>query len=269
MRRPPAFILALPIFLTMAALSPVSAQIAVEIVNQSAIPYVNSVAGQALTISGTYVGRIAPTPSTYNYSGTFAQDGTITLSGTLVPPPNPANQPLKIDGVTLPDAIYSNNGPYTVGGKPAQVADNDVYAAIYRDVVTGFDFGFVGGKYGSDSAGWYGTTPYHPPYACAPNTADPFYNQYALLIAANFGAYGFPFADLLGNVQVGLNNAVATLRITILPDDALDAPIIASTAPTNTSITVNWKAIEGTTDYKVGVSSPAAGQTFDAGTAKS
>ncbi len=230
-------------------------------------PYVSSVAGRSLTIDGTYVGPVAPSPSTYDYTGTLANDGTITLTGTIDPPPNPANQPLKINGSSLASAIYTDNGPYTVGGKPAQVSDNDVYAAIYRDLVAGFDFGFVDGKYGSDSAGWYGTTPYHPPYACARTADDNFFNQYASLIAADSDAYGFPFADRLGNVQVSLNSAVATLRITILPDDALDAPMISSTSSTASSITLGWTAVSSATDYKVGVSPPAAGQTFDAGTA--
>jgi hypothetical protein len=62
---------------------------------------------------------------------------------------------------------------------------------------------------------------------------------------------------------------VATLRITILPDDMVDAPIIKSTSTTSDSITVSWGAISGATDYKVQVSPPIPAQTFDAGTSTS
>jgi len=152
----------------------------------------------------------------------------------------------------------------TASNNPQAVSYNDVYAAIYRDLVAGFDFGYVGGKYGSNSADWYGTTPFHPPYACARNTDDGFYNKYASIIAANSDAYGFPFSDRNQQVQVALNSAVKTLRITILPDDILDAPIIQSTTPTSHSLMVKWARVTGATDYTVSVSPPLPTQTFDA-----
>jgi hypothetical protein len=236
-------------------------------------PYANSVVGKPLTISGTYVGPVAPSDNAYDYSGTFRSDSTITLTGTMTKPANPPAAPLRIEGSTLASAIYTNNGPYSVDNRPRQVSDNDVYAAIYRDLIAGFGFGYVGGIYGNDSGEWYGTTPYHPPYACARNTDDGYFNQYASLIAANSDAYGFPFSDLLQLVQVALNPGgtkdVATLRITVLPDDTLDAPMIHSTSATDNSLTVAWTAIAGTTDYKVRVSPPLAGQTFDAGASTS
>jgi hypothetical protein len=232
-------------------------------------PYAAAVAGKPVTIAGTYVGPVAPSPNTYDYSGKFAKDGTITLSGTMTQRANPPAARLTISGAALATAIYTDNGPYTVAGAPRKVSDNDVYAAIYRDLVAGFDFGYVGGIYGSDSAGWYGTTPYHAPYACARKTDDGFYNKYASLIAANSDAYGFPFADRNQPVQVALNpgtsTPVATLRITILPDDALDAPLIRSASATSSSLAVKWQAVAGATHYRVTVSPPFDGKTFDAG----
>jgi hypothetical protein len=79
---------------------------------------------------------------------------------------------------------------------------------------------------------------------------------------------------ILQPVQVGLNaigspQNVATLRITIMPDDMVDAPIIKSTSSDNNSITVGWGAISGATDYKVQVSPPIPAQTADAGTSTS
>ena len=234
-------------------------------------PYVDSVKGKTVTIAGTYEGHIGPTPNTYNYTGTFSQDdGSITLSGTMT-----AGSPktLKVDGSTLAAAIYTINGSYTVDNILHQVSDNDVYAAIYRDLVSGFGFGYVGGKYGPNSNAWYGTTPYNPPYACARSTNDGFFNQYASVIAANSDAYGFPFSDVNQPVQVGLNSGgtghVDTLQITILPDDMLDTPIITAASSTDNSITIGWPAISGATGYKVSVSPPLVANIIDAGTSTS
>lgn len=234
--------------------------------------YVKSVEHKKVTIKGTYVGPVAPSPNTYNYSGTFGSDGSITLTGRMGQPATPAQQPLTIDGSTLASAIYTDNGSYSVAtatNNPQNVSNNDVYAAIYRDLIAGFDFGYVGGKYGDDSAMWYGTTPYHPPYACARRSNDGFYNQYAAVIAANSDAYGFPFSDRLQPVQAALNPGtsgdVATLRITILPDDAMDAPIIQFESATDNSITVRWGSVKSATDYKLNVSPPLPAKVFDAG----
>ena len=234
-------------------------------------PYVISVKGKTVTIAGTYDGINGPSPNTYNYTGTFSQDdGSITLSGTMT-----AGSPktLKVDGSTLAAAIYTINGSYTVDNILHQVSDNDVYAAIYRDLVSGFGFGYVGGKYGPNSNAWYGTTPYNPPYACARSTNDGFFNQYASVIAANSDAYGFPFSDVNQPVQVGLNSGgtghVDTLQITILPDDMLDTPIITAASSTDNSITIGWPAISGATGYKVSVSPPLVANIIDAGTSTS
>jgi len=233
--------------------------------------YVSSVAGQTVTIAGTYEGNIPPTPNTYTYTGTFCQDGSITLSGTMT---FGTPKTLKVDCSTLAAAIYTINGSYTVDNNQGHVSDNDVYAAIYRDLVSGFGFGYVGGKYGTNSNAWYGTTPYNPPYACARSSpSDLYFNQYASVIAANSDAYGFPFSDVNQHVQVGLNaggtGPVDTLRITILPDDMLDTPIIASASSTDSSITIGWPAISGATGYKVSVSPPLVAQIIDAGTSTS
>lgn len=230
--------------------------------------YVKSVFGQKVTIAGTYTGKVGPNPNTYNYSGTFNRtDGTITLTGTMSAIPK--SLPITVQGSTLPSAIYTNNGVYTVGGKKQQVSANDVYAAIYRDMIAGFDFGYMGGRYGWNSASWYGTTPYNPPYAGARKTNDGYFNQYASIISASSDAYGFPFMDLNQKVQVDLNSGavanVATLRITILPDNMLDSPVIKSVSSNENSIAMSWTPVTGATGYTVQVSPPLGSEPINTG----
>jgi len=228
--------------------------------------YINSLSGKTITIDGTYVGFVAPSPNTYSYMGTFASDGSIALSGTMSAAAVPNAQTLTVAGHTLLEAIYTCNGDYNVASatnNPQAVSNNDVYSAIYAAYIGAFNFGYIGSKYApASSSNWYGTTPYNPPYAAGRSTDDGFYNNYAELIAANSDAYGFPFSDLLSIVQVGLNPGatgpypVAELVVTILPDDALDAPILTSASSTTDSITVNWTPIPGALNYTVMVSPP-------------
>ena len=61
-------------------------------------------------------------------------------------------------------------------------------------------------------------------------------------------------------VHVDLNQAgatnVAAIRITILPDNMMDAPVISTASSTNNSITASWTAVPGATNYSVSVSPP-------------
>ena len=70
---------------------------------------------------------------------------------------------MTVRGPSLPGAIYSVDGPYEWGGQTHLVSENDVYAAIYRDLISGFAWGYWGGRYGDDSARWSGK----PPFAAA------------------------------------------------------------------------------------------------------
>ena len=177
---------------------------------------ISSMAGKSVTIRGAFYGNPY---QTFSYTGTFAQDGSITLNGTIAAPnggsPSPPS-PVSVTGSSLPSAIYTVNGPYTVGGQPAHVSDNNVYSVVYRDLISGFASGYVGGRYGNDSANWAGK----PPFAAARKTTTPYttYNQYAAVIYKYSNAYGFSFSDTLPKkIVLGLNDA-STLRITILPD---------------------------------------------------
>jgi glycosyl hydrolase family 64 (putative beta-1,3-glucanase) len=177
--------------------------------------YVGSLKGKLLTVRGDFFGN--PFQS-FAYSGLFGGAGTTTLQGTITPQggSRAPGEALGVAGSTLPSAIYTVNGPYTWGGATHTVSDNDVYAAIYRDLIAGFAWGYWGGKYGNDSAKWRNK----PPFAAArkEKTSYATYNQYAAVVYKYSNAYGFSFSDTgPKKVQLPLDNA-ATLRVTILPD---------------------------------------------------
>jgi hypothetical protein len=176
---------------------------------------VKSMAGKRVTLRGAFYG----TPyQEFVYSGRFASNGSIRLNGTLTTPGGPTTpgKTVAVSGSSLPSAIYTVNGPFTVGGQPATVSDNDVYSVVYRDLLSGFACGYMGGRYGNDSANWWGK----PPFEAARATQEPYatFNQYASVIYRYSNAYGFSFSDTGPKlVQLPLDRA-ATLRITILGD---------------------------------------------------
>lgn len=186
--------------------------------------YLNFMAGKTIQLQSKFFGN--PYQTT-NYSGTFQPDGSITLTGTITTPGTNSTitgQPLAIQGASLLEAVYTGNGDYAVGGNPAQVADNDVYAVIYRDVAAGFALGYWGGKYGNNSASWFG----QPPFAAAwssPPAFTPYFHQYASTIAKYSDSYGFSFSDVgPAQVQASLDSSVATMRVIIDSDEGPSTP---------------------------------------------
>ena len=163
---------------------------------------------KTITIKGTFFGKPA---KDYNYTGTF--------SSVSLPLKMAGERMVNIHRDTLADVIYTCNGPYYVEGdsKPHHVSDNDLYAAVYRDVISAFNFGYLGGNYGNCSDNWWG----NPPFADASNDPNKYYyNKYAAAVYANYpGAYGFPFSDREQHVLASLGGGVDTLRITVLADD--------------------------------------------------
>lgn len=180
----------------------------------SFLPYVRSLAGQRTVLAGPFYGSPF---QTFRYAGRFERDGSIRLSGTIRTGRSVVRGlPVAVDGRSLGRAIYTADGPFTVGGAPRSVSDNDVYSAIYRDLVSGFAWGYLGGRYGNDSLRWSR----RPPFAAARPRRERYatYNEYAAVIRRYSDAYGFAFSDT-GNqrVQAPLAGAAA-IRITILPD---------------------------------------------------
>ncbi len=174
--------------------------------------YVRSVAGQKVTISGKFFGS---PPASFNYSGEFAADGSITLDGLIN---GVAGKQVHVNGTTIPSAIYTVDGPYLVDGVVNHVSANDVYAVIYRDLLSGFAWGYMGGRYGNNSAKWFKRAPFAKARKKSQQKKQQFatYNKYASVIYKYSNAYGFAFSDTgPKNVQLGLNKA-KTLKITIL-----------------------------------------------------
>lgn len=166
-------------------------------------PYINSVKGQAMTIKGHFFGQ----PQTdYNYTGTIdSASGDVNLTSAA------DGTRLRIPGNTLSDAIYTTNGIFYVNGAEWNTARNDVNAAVYRDVMTGFNLGYFGAE--NDSSKWAGLKPFQNGNG----------NPYAKVIHEGSDSYGYSYSDNSNKVLLSLDPAkVDTLKITILGDNATD-----------------------------------------------
>lgn len=183
----------------------------------SLAPYVESMAGQTIEVNDVFA-RENESAKAIHYTGTFQPGGSIVLNGTVG---GVAGQPVKIEGASLPEAVYTGNGAFTVGGEPADVSQNNEYSVIYRDVVAGFGLGYWGGRYGNNSAAWL----HQPNFAAARLGPEPFptYSLYASTMAEYSTAYGFSFSELgPAEITTPLEASVATLRLTIDPDQGPD-----------------------------------------------
>ena len=197
-------------------------------------PYVKSMAGQTIEVEDIYANAEHPPAVNIKYSGTFEADGSITLDGTFTertaPYTEEHGEALHIEGSTLPEAAYTGNGPYTVGGRFANVGENNKYSVIYRDIVAGFELGYWGGKYGNNTRDWLDK----PDFAAARTSVEPYatYNEYAAIINEYSDAYGAAFNELGPTpVTVPLEAATATLRVTIEPDQSPNTPACGGALP--------------------------------------
>jgi hypothetical protein len=200
-----------------------SPQLAAEGSFPSLTPYIESMTGQTIEVNDTFA-KEGEAAKQISYKGEFQPGGSITLTGTITTSGTPAaGLPLQIEGSTLPQGVYTGNGAFTVNGQPANVSQNNEYSVIYRDIVAGFGLGYWGGKYGDDSADWL----HQPNFAAARLSSSPFpvYSLYASTIAEYSSAYGYSFSELGPNeVTVPLEASVATLRVTIDPDQGPNTP---------------------------------------------
>ena len=165
----------------------------------------------------------------------------------------------------------SGTNYYLVNGAlPANTNTWPVELWMIGDVLSAINFGFAGGIYGNNSDQWFSPNVAWPdPYGWAQpspknNLTSGYYNTYAALMYYNADAYTFAFSERI-TPDVGMAvKSGDVVRITILPDDRLDSPVVS--VPTNTitptSLTLNWSPVSGTTGYRVNMLRPTGSLGF-------
>lgn len=238
-----------------------------------------------------YLNSLVGTPHAFWLNGASPQDGfyyvgyqasidtmpggwTVTLAQTTN---LPAFNSSDITGVaytnTITFAISNANagqyiygspvGPnfYSVNGTPVTTDTGGTYSVetwMIGDVLSAINYGFWGGRYGTNSADWYSVVEWTAfPFGSARPTMDGFYNPYAALIYNNTDPYSYAFSErITPDVLMSPGNG-DRIRITILPDNRLDSPVVQAPANiTSNSITLNWGAVAGATGYQVNVIRP-------------
>ncbi len=174
--------------------------------------------GTTFTIAGTYFG----TPSqTYSYTGTVGENHITLTNGTHTITVSLASLKYSATDLTNQNGIYTCDAPFKVDGVAHVVSDNDIYAAVYRDLVAGFNLGFVRAGVSNTSSAWW-TSPAFPTDN-APSS--PYFNAYAQAVASTYpGAYGFPFSDRYRQVLADLGGKVDAMTVTILGDNTAPPP---------------------------------------------
>ena len=219
--------------------------------------YLSTLNKATLTIAGIFYG----TPSrSYHFTGSLSA-GAITLSegGHTISIPMASLMYNKTDLINH-NGIYTCNGAYTVDGATHHVADNDIYSAVYRDLVTGFNLGFV--KPGAnDSTTWWTSAPFQ----------GTSYNKYAKIIADTYpGAYGFPFTDRYNHILADLGGKIDRLTITLLDDTTSPPPYnpAGNKNPQTGVVTFNMSIVTpddsfNTTKYTFNTHEYTGGKAYD------
>jgi glycosyl hydrolase family 64 (putative beta-1,3-glucanase)/fibronectin type III domain protein len=157
------------------------------------------------------------------------------------------------------------------------VYGNSIYSWIVGNVQAGLNLGYVGGRWGNSTTNWFETSlPPNYPFGMARKSNDGFYNPYAAAIFNASDSYGFAFSDRAKN---GINPLIsypaanANLRVTILPENQLDAPrgikLQSAGSFTTNSIAMRWDAIKNapsgyTVSYLIDTYPPMIGGTVTA-----
>ena len=151
---------------------------------QSRDPYIRYVQANntVTTFAGEFMGGNHPR---FDLSARVDTGGNLVMTGTAAG--SPAN--IQIAAGNLSRGIWSCNPVDTVNGAVKHMGDNDVYSAAVRDVLAGFNYGFIaspeinpntGKAFGAGpSENWYRSTA--PPQSLAFEAAQPghegFYNK--------------------------------------------------------------------------------------------
>ncbi|MEI9865919.1 MAG: beta-1,3-glucanase family protein, partial [Limisphaerales bacterium] len=237
--------------------------------------YLNSLVGSAHAFA---LNGDSP-QSGYYYVGyqvsldTNASGWVVTLTQTTN---TPSFNPADIYGVqytsTITFGIGRTNASQFVYGAPVGVNFYSVNGVLVTDtnspsypvevwmigdVLSALNFGFWGGVYGANSEDWFSKVQYSAfPFGSARNPNDGFYNPYAALVYNAADPYTFAFSErITPDVLIAPTNG-DRVRITILPDDRLDSPVVltpSGNAIKRNAITLNWSPVAGATGYQVNV----------------
>lgn len=182
--------------------------------------------------------------------------GNLPYTNTISFAVSSANASQYIYGAPVGPNLYQTNGvAVTNDASPTY----EVETWMIGDVLSAINYGFWGGNYGTNSEQWFSVVEWTSyPFGWARPTDDGFYNPYAALIYYNSDPYSFAFSErITPDVLLAPTNG-DTVRITLLPDDRLDSPVVS--IPTNlitaSSLTINWDPIPGATSYQVNVLRP-------------
>jgi len=97
------------------------------------------------------------------------------------------------------------------------------------------------------------------PFGSARIPNDGYYNPYTALIYNNSDPYSFAFSERITPDVLMIPGNGDRIRITILPDDRLDSPVVptpTANSITSNSIALNWEPVAGATGYQVNLLRP-------------
>lgn len=168
------------------------------------------------TYTGSAVTWVGGTTLTMTGTASVVDDYTITWTGSAS---------------DLSQSIYSavlNNYQVVYGPdsttKTGNTGDNDVFSAITRDLLAGYNFGFINsnatsslGTIGDLTSEQWMTLSYNNAFGNA-QTDNPYYNQWAAAFASTFtDVYTFPFNDYLSGFSPEMSIGTGdTLTVTLL-----------------------------------------------------
>lgn len=196
----------------------------------SLAPYMQSMAGKTITLR-TARGGVAS-----HYSGAFAADGSIILSGST-DPAGEAPATIPISAAELASDIYTGeNTPNSLEGN------------IRRDLLVGFVTGLWGGKYGNDAGAFCNNAqsnalgPFCPTWWTQPVFGDaraglepfPTCEQYAAVLSQYSDTFAHPYTERYAKPEIPIvednGTAIDSARLTILADSGNAQPATAGNA---------------------------------------
>jgi len=128
-----------------------------------------------------------------------------------------------------------------------QLYTNSGYSWVAADILAGLNFGYPGSVEDGDSTkNWFSQFPQEFPYGLArPAPDDGLYNPWAAYFYNASDAYAFAFSDRVNpSPLMGTTPATQAFRITVLPANQIDAPLVTATS-TNSTISLSWQPAGG------------------------